>query len=83
MLGGNRDPWTMINKLSPICMKTCIVDGIMALRLPRVHAFAAKAERATWRCLACRQTRQFTACSKRQTDGVFRALTENRVQVPW
>ena len=30
-----------------------------------------------------RQCRQFAVTAERQTDGVFRALTENRVQTPW
>lgn len=30
-----------------------------------------------------RQQRWLSSSSKLQTDGVFRALTENRVQIPW
>jgi hypothetical protein len=52
----------------------------MATRIPKLRYFA----RATSeRLVTGLSRRQFTACATRSTDGVFRALTENRVRTPW
>jgi hypothetical protein len=52
----------------------------MATRTPALRYFA----RATsGRLVTGLSRRQFTACATRSTDGVFRALTENRVRTPW
>jgi hypothetical protein len=52
----------------------------MATRTPKLRYFA----RATSeRLVTGLSRRQFTACATRSTDGVFRALTENRVRTPW
>jgi hypothetical protein len=52
----------------------------MATRTPTLRYFA----RATSeRLVTGLSRRQFTACATRSTDGVFRALTENRVRTPW
>jgi acyl-coenzyme A thioesterase 9 len=54
----------------------------MATRSPRLRFFArAKPSQSISGCAPTR--RQFAASATRSTDGVFRALTENRVRTPW
>ena len=52
----------------------------MAIRTPRLGYFARSTSE---RLVTGLSRRQFTACATRSTDGVFRALTENRVRTPW
>ena len=52
----------------------------MATRTPKLHYFARA---ASGRVVTGLSRRQFTASATRSTDGVFRALTENRVRTPW
>lgn len=54
----------------------------MATRTPRLRFFArAKPSQSISGCPPAR--RQFATSATRSTDGVFRALTENRVRTPW
>lgn len=54
----------------------------MATRSPQLRLFArSSTSRAVPSSLHLR--RPFSASATRNTDGVFRALTENRVQTPW
>lgn len=54
----------------------------MATRTPRLRFFArAKPSQSISGCAPAR--RQFATSATRSTDGVFRALTENRVRTPW
>ena len=54
----------------------------MATRTPRLRFFArAKPSQSIPGCVPAR--RQFATSATRSTDGVFRALTENRVRTPW
>ncbi|GAB7330392.1 hypothetical protein MBLNU13_g02012t1 [Cladosporium sp. NU13] len=54
----------------------------MAIRIPRLRFFVrAKPNQSISGCVPAR--RQFATSATRSTDGVFRALTENRVRTPW
>lgn len=54
----------------------------MAMRVPRLRYFA-RSRPSQLAVSSSTSRRQFTASATRSTDGVFRALTENRVQTPW
>lgn len=56
----------------------------MTARSPQLRYFArSRASLLGYCCGSVSSRRGFAASATRSTDGVFRALTENRVQTPW